>query len=194
MMTVDTQSCSKRVVQQEQASIDNNKCGVLSAYIKSVWGRELNRCAQWEITSTVLTPCLIVSGPLMLNFLLWPDALHGAPQTNPGFHSFLDYQFTSFGSDVALGYPVPVVCRTQCLRHWLIITVPPIGEQSIMMTDWLSVFLSVHGYISTSTRPIFTNFLCMLPRAVARSSPGSITILYVVTGYFRFYGWLHTCT
>jgi len=40
----------------------------------------------------------------------------------------------------------------------------------------LSVCLSVHDHVSATTRPIFTNFLCMLPTAVARSSSWSDTL------------------
>ena len=39
----------------------------------------------------------------------------------------------------------------------------------------LCVCLSVCEDISGATRAIFTNFLCMLPMAVARSSSGTVT-------------------
>jgi len=39
--------------------------------------------------------------------------------------------------------------------------------QSIVMST--SVCLSVHEHISGATRAIFTNFVCLLPMAVARS-------------------------
>jgi len=52
------------------------------------------------------------------------------------------------------------------------------------------VCLSVRDHIFETTRPIFTNFLCMLPMSVARSSSGSIVIWYVfpvlwMTSYFH---------
>jgi len=50
----------------------------------------------------------------------------------------------------------------------------------------LSVCLSVCMYVCLSrdhifgtARPIYTNFLCMLPMAVARSSSGGVAICYV---------------
>jgi len=52
------------------------------------------------------------------------------------------------------------------------------------------VSLSVHEQFSETTQRIFTNFLCMLPVAVARSSSGG-----VVTRYgFLYYGWRHICS
>ena len=42
----------------------------------------------------------------------------------------------------------------------------------------LSVCLSVRDHIFGTTRPIFTNFLCMLHMAVAWSSSGSVVICY----------------
>ena len=43
----------------------------------------------------------------------------------------------------------------------------------------LSLCLSVRDHVLETTRPIFTNFLCMLPMAVARSSSGGVVIKYV---------------
>ena len=42
------------------------------------------------------------------------------------------------------------------------------------------VCLSVHEDISETTRAIFTNYLCMLPMAVARSFSGVVAIRYVL--------------
>jgi len=41
------------------------------------------------------------------------------------------------------------------------------------------VFVSVCDHIFGTTRPIYTNFLCMLPMAVARSS-GGVIVRYVL--------------
>jgi len=44
----------------------------------------------------------------------------------------------------------------------------------------VSVCVCLSAIISSrTTRPIFTNFVCMLPRAVAQSSSGSVAICYV---------------
>ena len=40
------------------------------------------------------------------------------------------------------------------------------------------VCLSVRDYISRTTRPIFTKFLCVLPTAMALSSYGGVMICY----------------
>ena len=44
------------------------------------------------------------------------------------------------------------------------------------MSVCLSVCLFVHEDISGTTRAIFTNFLCVLPMSVARSSSGTLVI------------------
>jgi len=44
----------------------------------------------------------------------------------------------------------------------------------------LYVCLSVSERISRTTRPIFTNFLRLLPMFVTRSSSGSVAIRYVL--------------
>ena len=44
----------------------------------------------------------------------------------------------------------------------------------------LCVFLSVCEHISATARPIFTDFLCMLPLAVARSFAAGAAIRYVL--------------
>jgi len=44
----------------------------------------------------------------------------------------------------------------------------------------VSVCLSVHDHIFGTTRPIFINFLCMLPMAVARFSCAGVVIRYVL--------------
>jgi len=51
----------------------------------------------------------------------------------------------------------------------------PIGEQSIVMS--VSVCVFVHDHIFGTT----PNFLCMLPMAVARSSSGGVVICYVLS-------------
>jgi len=58
----------------------------------------------------------------------------------------------------------------------LIVTRPPIGERSIVM----SVSLFVCVFIFGTTRPIFTRFLCVLPTTVARSCSGGVVICYVL--------------
>jgi len=47
----------------------------------------------------------------------------------------------------------------------------------------LSVCPSVREDISETTRAIFTNFLCMLPMAVARSSSGVVAIILCTSGF-----------
>ena len=42
-----------------------------------------------------------------------------------------------------------------------------------------SVCLSVREHISGAARPIFTNFFCIYPVAMARSSHGGVAIRYV---------------
>jgi len=54
----------------------------------------------------------------------------------------------------------------------------PVGERSIAIS--LSVCLSVREHISGTAGPIFKNFMCWSPVAVARSSPGSVAICYVL--------------
>jgi len=61
---------------------------------------------------------------------------------------------------------------------------------SICVCACVCVCLSLHEQFSETTQRIFTNFLCMLPVAVARSSSGG-----VVTRYgFLYYGWRHICS
>jgi len=51
-----------------------------------------------------------------------------------------------------------------------------------VMSVSVCVCVSVHDHIFGTTRPIFTNFLCMLsmlPVAMARSSSGGVVICYV---------------
>ena len=67
-----------------------------------------------------------------------------------------------------------------------VITPPPIGELSIVMSVSVCAHvclclcvLSVRDQIFGITRPIFTNFLCMLPMAVARSFSGGVLVPYV---------------
>ena len=45
------------------------------------------------------------------------------------------------------------------------------------------VCLSVRDHIFETIRPIFTNFLYMLPMSVARSSSGGVAIRYVLPVY-----------
>jgi len=61
----------------------------------------------------------------------------------------------------------------------ILITVPRIGQRSIVMTVSVSVCLSVRDHIFGTTRPIFTNFLCM-DRSVDWSCSGGVLILYVL--------------
>ena len=62
------------------------------------------------------------------------------------------------------------------------VTPPPTGERSIVVSVSVcqSVCLSVRDHISanTSTRPIFTNFLRLLPMAVVLSSSGAEVTCY----------------
>jgi len=66
--------------------------------------------------------------------------------------------------------------------------------RSIVMSTPVCVCLSLREDISGTTRAIFlSNFLCMLPMAVARSSSGVVTICYVfpvlwMTSLFSYNG------
>jgi len=51
---------------------------------------------------------------------------------------------------------------------------------SVSVCVSLRVCLSVRDYIFGTTRPIFTNFLCVLPMAVARFFSGGVVICYVL--------------
>ena len=62
----------------------------------------------------------------------------------------------------------------------VVITPPPVGERSIVMSVSVCVCLSVRDHIFGTTRPIFTNFLCVLPMAVARSCSGGVVIICVL--------------
>ena len=78
-----------------------------------------------------------------------------------------------------LSFPIPV-CT--------IITPPPIGKRSIIMTVCvsLSVCLSFREYIAGTTSSIFTSLLglCMLPMSAVRGTPLAV-LRYVI--YFRLY-------
>ena len=62
-------------------------------------------------------------------------------------------------------------------------TPPTIGERNIVMSVsvclsvCLSACLSVRNHIFRTTHPIFTNFSCVLPMAVALSSSGGIVMI-----------------
>jgi len=80
----------------------------------------------------------------------------------------------------------------------LIVTPPSIGERGVLWWECLSVCLcvcvcvclSVHDHINGTTHPILSNFLCMLPMAVARSSSGGVVIRYVFP-VLRMTSYLH---
>ena len=57
----------------------------------------------------------------------------------------------------------------------------PIGERSIVMSVSVCMCVFVRDHIFRSTRPMFTNFLCMLPIAVARSSIYDSDVTYDLT-------------
>jgi len=54
--------------------------------------------------------------------------------------------------------------------------------QQLVICLCLCVCVFIYEHMSRITRPIFTNFLPMLPMAISRSSSGSVL-------YFQFYGW-----
>jgi len=73
-----------------------------------------------------------------------------------------------------------------------LVTPPSIGERSIVMSVSICVCVFfVREHIFGTTRPNFTNFLCMLPMAVAQSSSGGVLIRYVLP----VYGFIsHSCS
>ena len=84
-------------------------------------------------------------------------------------------------------------------KHWrdsnsppllLYYSVPVRAAQYCDNRVCLSVCLSVRDHISGTPRPIFANFLCLLPMAVARSSSGGLAIRYVLP----VCGWRHICS
>jgi len=93
---------------------------------------------------------------------------------------------------------------TECSAS-LVITSPPVGEAKycddhVCLSLCLSVYLSVREHISETTRPIFTEILCMLPTcmSVARSSSGGVVIRYILlvlwmTSYLHILGHMQGC-
>jgi len=71
----------------------------------------------------------------------------------------------------------------------LIISLLPRG---VLWVTSMSVCVSVQDHIFISTHPIFTNFLCMLPMAMARSSSGGVVTRCMLC--IRFYGWRDICS
>ena len=67
--------------------------------------------------------------------------------------------------------------QTDRSRSVCLVNPSPIGEQSIVMSVSVCPCLSVCDHIFGTSRPIFTNFLCVLPMAVARSSSGGVMTL-----------------
>jgi len=56
-------------------------------------------------------------------------------------------------------YCALIACHLVCM---FIVTPPPIGQRSIVMSVSVCLCVSVHDHIFGTTRPIFTKFLCML--------------------------------
>jgi len=52
-------------------------------------------------------------------------------------------------------------------------------DERVCLSVCVSVCLSVRDHIFRTTRPIFTNFLCLLPVAMVWRSSGSVVICYV---------------
>ena len=67
---------------------------------------------------------------------------------------------------------VGLACQS---TNWL---QPPGQVRSTVMSIsvWLSVCLSIRSHNSKTTRPIFTNFICMMPMAIAQSSSDGVAI------------------
>ena len=51
---------------------------------------------------------------------------------------------------------------------------------SVCLSDSVREFVCLLSYLRNDTRPIFINFLCVLPMAVARSSSGGVVMRYVL--------------
>jgi len=63
---------------------------------------------------------------------------------------------------------------------FVLLLCPSRGTEDCDQFVCLSVCVSVCQHISGTAGPIFTNFLCRSPVAVARSSFGGVVILYVL--------------
>ena len=66
---------------------------------------------------------------------------------------------------------------------FIVTSLPDRGAEYCDDRVCVCVCVSVRDHIFGSTRPIFTNFLCMLPMAVARFSSGAVVIHYVLPVY-----------
>jgi len=64
-------------------------------------------------------------------------------------------------------------------RLWSIVTTPARAVAKYC-DEYVCVCVSVSENISGITRAIFTEFLCMLPMGVARSSSGVVAICYLL--------------
>ena len=81
--------------------------------------------------------------------------------------------------------PMTTFSRPNSALLWLLYTLvapPRWGEWSIAisLSVCLCVCLSVREHISGTAGPIFTNFLCRAPVAVARSFSGNVAVRYVL--------------
>ena len=72
--------------------------------------------------------------------------------------------------------------KRNCPWTMKVITPPPIGERSIVMSVCVRacVCLSVRGHIFGTTRPIFSKFLCTLAMAVARWTSDAVVIHHIL--------------
>ena len=91
-------------------------------------------------------------------------------------------------SHLSLGVPTRWLPQQRRLRSYLshtrttlcLLLRPGTGAEYCNQFVCLSVCVSVREHISGTAGPIFTNFLCRSPVAVARSSPGGVAIRYVL--------------
>ena len=74
---------------------------------------------------------------------------------------------------VTVSSAVEIKSQHECTHSMRFISPPATGERIIVMP------VSVREHISGNTRLIFSNFLSMLPMAVARSCSGGAAIRYV---------------
>ena len=97
-------------------------------------------------------------------------------------------EWQSFGRSMSTFIIIALITihwRTGAFQPWtessnwdsVIIIPPPVRKKRVCVR--VAVYLYICQHISGTTRPIFSNFLCVLPTAVSRSSSGGVATRYV---------------